>query len=124
MLSYIKKLLGFFGRGAGDISQWYVVNFDETEIVRDVSPPGRAGFKDQLEWSAIERVMFEATDFIESDVIYLFSRHRPESYEIPMDAQGADRLWYEILDRKLFDEDLAIEAAFSNGGLFVWPPDG
>ena len=90
MLSYIKKLLGLFGR-AGDISQWYVVSFDETEIARDVSPPGRAGFKDQLEWSAIERVVFEATDFIESDVIHLFSRHRPESYEIPMDATGADK---------------------------------
>ena len=124
MLSYIKKLLGFFSRGSGDISQWYVVNFDETEIVRDVSPPGRAGFKDQLEWSAIERIVFEATEPIVSDVLYLFSKHRPESYEIPMDATGADKLWYEILDRKLFDEDLAIEAAFSKGGLFVWPPAG
>ncbi|MEO9819254.1 MAG: hypothetical protein ABJ370_22905 [Paracoccaceae bacterium] len=122
MLHYIGKILGFLGRSHQDISEWYAVDFDETEISRDVSPPGRVAYKDQLEWNAIERVMFEATDFLESDAIYLFSKHRPESYLIPMDAKGADKLWYEILDRKLFDAELAIEAAVSEGGFFVWPP--
>ena len=89
----------------------------------DIRPPGRKNSSDRLKWSDINRVVFEASEFTESDSIYLFTNFRSESYLIPADARGADRLWEELLERKLFDPELAIEAALSGGGFYCWPPE-
>ena len=89
----------------------------------DVAPPLGKAYQDQLDWSDIERIVFEATDFMQSDTIYLFSKHRAESYAIPTEASGGNDLWDQILDRKLFGPELAIAAMLAETGYFVWPPE-
>ncbi|MCC6190870.1 MAG: hypothetical protein IT318_17750, partial [Anaerolineales bacterium] len=47
---------------------------------------------------------------------------RPESYAIPMQAGGGPELLQALIERGLFDAELAIQAAAASQGLFCWPP--
>jgi hypothetical protein len=67
-------------------------------------------------------VCFKAEEFLVSDGIYIFIEGRPQSYAIPLEARGGQELWSELIERGLFDAELAIQAATSTGGLFCWPP--
>jgi hypothetical protein len=58
-----------------------------------------------------------------SDGIYVFTRERPESYVIPVEASGGAHFFDELITRRLFGAELAIEAASTTEGLFCWPPD-
>lgn len=102
------------------VETWYQVHCDEAGVHRAAQPPGRPAWSDTLAWDAIVRVCLEMEGFLGSDTLYLFSRHRPESYAIPMLAEGASALIGELVKRGLLDGDLAIKAATSEG-LFCWP---
>lgn len=104
-----------------NLMDWYVVTFDDTHIYRNVQPPGQDGFADQLAWADITRICFEATDPMLSDDLYLFTSGREESCLIPLDGRGGAELWLAILERGLFDPELAIAAASSFSGMFCWP---
>jgi hypothetical protein len=104
-----------------ELSHWFHVRFDEHRVYRNVSPPGKPAWSDQFAWSDVVRVCFEAGDFLESDSLYIFTRQRPESYVIPMEAEGGQALLDEIIRRKLFPAELAIRAATATEGLFCWP---
>jgi hypothetical protein len=123
ILTAVSKFFNFGGQGSSELSEWYEVGFGEEQIWRDVRPPGKPAFQDRVYWKDIIRVVFEASDLGQSDCIFIYSNLRPESYAIPADAQGADHLWNEIVDRGLFDPDLAVEAALSSGGFYCWPPE-
>lgn len=103
--------------------EWFNVRFDDAQITLQVSPPGRPAWDAQIKWERIIRICFKAGGWDSSDELYLFTDERPESYLIPMIAVGADALWDEILHRKLFDAELAIEAASSSEKLFCWPSE-
>ena len=106
------------------IGEWFLVRFDEQRIELDVRPPGREAWQAATEWKSILRVCFETTDFVSPDTIYLFVEGREASYTIPTEATGGLELWNELIHRKLFDAELAIEAASTIGKLFCWPPGG
>ena len=105
-----------------DVETWYQVRFDDAGVHRAAQPPGRPAWSDTLAWDAIIRVCQEMEGWPGSDTLYLFSRHRPESYVIPMAAEGTPALIGELVKRGLLDGDLAIKAATSFG-VFCWPPE-
>ena len=105
------------------IGEWYFVTFDGERVSVRAEPPGKEAWAAELTWDSIERVCFKAEGLGVSDGIYVFTSARPESYAIPVEANGGGELWGEILRRKLFDAELAIEAATATTGLFCWPPD-
>ena len=105
-----------------DLHEWFTVRYDVSAIVLQVNPPGAAAWQAQIDWNRIVRVCFEAGDWYESDVVYLFTDERPESYAVPIEADGGQALWFEILDRKLFDAEMAIVAATATNELFCSPP--
>jgi hypothetical protein len=100
---------------------WYQVRFDESGITRDVRPPQKAAWQDEIAWQEIIRVCFKTQEFYESDEIYIFTRARPESYLIPTEAQGGQALLQELIRRGLFDAELAIQAMSTTNELFCWP---
>ncbi len=100
---------------------WYRVSFDEQRLYRNVAPPGRAAWGDALEWARIIRVCYQVGDFIDPDEIYLFSDERPESYLIPLSADGGKELFDEILRRQLLPGDLALQAMLTPETLVCWP---
>ncbi|MCC7358297.1 MAG: hypothetical protein IT317_02400 [Anaerolineales bacterium] len=104
------------------VETWYHVRFDDQGVHRAAQPPGREPWSDSLAWDAIVRVCLEMEGCLGSDSIYLFSRHRPESYAIPYEAAGSAELIGELVRRGLLDGRLAIEAA-SSEGRFCWPPE-
>ncbi|MBX7215314.1 MAG: hypothetical protein K1X39_15005 [Thermoflexales bacterium] len=104
------------------IETWYQVRFDEQGVHRAAQPPGAEPWSDSLAWADILRVCLEMEGFLGSDTLYLFSRHRPESYAIPYLADGSADLIGELVRRGLLDGQLAIRAATSEG-LFCWPPE-
>lgn len=106
-----------------DVSDWYAVDFDDEHIRLDVRPPGREPWEAEIGWADIVRVCFKAEDLFLSDGLYLFVRQRPESYAIPLEALGGAELWGAIVQRGLFDADLAIRAAMATNELFCWPPE-
>ena len=55
------------------------------------------------------------------DEVYFFTSLRPESYLVPMEASGAASLWGQVIERGLFDAELAILAASAIEGVFCWP---
>ena len=85
---------------------------------------GRTVGYDFVAWDDIVRVCLEVEAFVETEGLYLFSRHRPESYAIPMRAAGGPELLQAIIERGLFPAELAIEAASAAEGLFCWPAEG
>ena len=103
------------------LENWFSVHWDEEYIYRAVSPPGEEAWNDSFKWADIERICFEATDYMYSDDIYIFTTERPESYVIPIEAKGGSALWDLILSKKLFDAELAIKAATSTEGTYCWP---
>ena len=105
-----------------ELRDWYRVRFSDTGIQLDVSPPGKAAWQAVIAWADITRVCFKAEDGLASDGWYLFTKHRPESYAVPVEADGGDVLLDELLKRKLFDADLAIRAAMASDEVFCWPP--
>jgi len=106
------------------LREWFSVRFDDAGIDLRVDPPGAAGWEAIIAWKRIIRVCFEAGDLYESDAVYIFTDERPESYAIPIEADGGQALWFEILNRKLFDAKMAISAATATNKLFCCPePD-
>lgn len=103
------------------LENWFQVNWDDEYIYLNVSPPGKETWDDKFRWIDIEQICFEATDYMYSDDMYFFTTHRAESYVIPTEAKGGDDLWKLIIDKKLFDAELAIKAMTSSEGMFCWP---
>jgi hypothetical protein len=104
------------------LSEWFSVGFDEAAISLRVNPPGATPWQARIAWESIIRVCFEAGDWFESDTVYIFIDERPVSYAIPIDADGGQALWFEILERKLFDAEMAITASMATNELFCFPP--
>jgi hypothetical protein len=100
---------------------WYRVRFDQSGITREVKPPQKSAWQDEIAWPDILRVCFKTQDFYESDEIYIFTRERAESYLIPTEAQGGQALLQELICRGLFDAELAIQAMSTTNELFCWP---
>ncbi|MBC7901550.1 MAG: hypothetical protein H7070_16025 [Saprospiraceae bacterium] len=103
------------------LAEWFLVQFNAENIHVDARPPGRDGWQADIRWDSIVRVCFKTGDLLDSDEIYIFTDERSESYVIPTEAGGGIDLWYEIIGRKLFDAEIAIQAASSNGEVFCWP---
>ena len=108
----------------GPIKEWFHVTFDDKSINIHINAPGQEEQKASIIWSKITRVCFKTGDFLSPDEIYIFIDSRPESYLIPTEADGGADLWGEIIERKLFDAELAIKAATSpEDSLFCWPEE-
>ena len=106
----------------GPIEEWFHVTFDEDLIHIHIDIPDQEERRESFSWSEIIRVCFKTGDFMSPDEIYIFIESRPESYLIPTEADGGSLLWGEIIDRGLFDAELAIKAATSPADeLFCWP---
>ena len=105
------------------MEDWYKVYLNGETITIDVRPPGGEAWSVEINWSDIERICYKTADFLESDEIYLFVKGREESYLIPIEADGGTNLWFDIIERKLFDAELAIAAAVADeGAVNCWPP--
>ena len=86
--------------------------------------PEREVINDSIRWDDIVRICFKTGDFLSSDEILIFVKSREESYLIPTEADGGSSLWGEIIQRKLFDAELAIKAATAGEDeIFCWPQD-
>ena len=111
------------------LEDWFKVTYDDTNIYLDVHPADKKATKAQIPWADIIRVCFKPGDFISSDEIYIFTNQRPESYLIPTESFGGLSFWAEIINRGLFDAQLAIdvasniEAASKSEGVFCWPEE-
>ena len=103
------------------LNEWFFASFDDEAVYLEVRPPGAAVWNERIRWEKITRVCFKAGDFLESDEIYIFTDERPESRLIPVDANGGNALWNEILRRRLFDAELAVKAAVTEGEVFCTP---
>ena len=103
------------------MSEWFQVRFDDAVISLQVNPPKQESWVAQIKWERIVRICFNAGDLDNPDVIYIFTDERPESYSIPSEADIEGALWNEILRRKLFDAEVAIEAMSSTNKLFCCP---
>ena len=104
------------------LSDWFSAGFDDTGIALQVNPPGASAWQATIAWERVTRVCFEAGDWFESDTLYIFTDERPESYAIPIEADGGQALWVELLRRNLFDAGMAVAAAAATNELFCFPP--
>jgi len=102
---------------------WYHISFDEEYVYRNVDPPNQEGWNDKLRWEDIIRICYHLGDFLEPDELYIFTNEREESYLIPLEADGAQELWGKIIERNLFDAELAIKIMSKSDGLYCWPED-
>jgi hypothetical protein len=105
----------------GSIS-WFRVTMSDEAISLSVSAPGGPAWQAVIPWDSIIRVCFAAEGPLESDGLYIFTDLRPESWAIPIEADGGTDLLHELVRRRLFDARLAITAALALSGLFCWPP--
>jgi hypothetical protein len=104
------------------LDEWFFVRYDDTGFTMEGHPPGGDAWKIAITWDDIIRVCFAPGDLFDQDEIYVFTKHRPQSYVIPTGASGALELWNQLIECELFDAQLAIEAATKGEGLYCWPP--
>lgn len=105
------------------VSEWFVVSFDDNQIHLKAAPPGGEAWTADFDWKSIERIVYKCEDF-GSDGMYLFVQGREASYAIPTEAKGGMDLWFKIIDRGVFDPELAVKASMGSAGeVFVWPPE-
>lgn len=100
---------------------WFVVTTDDRSIYLSVSAPGQEAWRDSIPWEAVIQVCIE-TDPEISNALYIFTRFRPESWVVPVEAAGGRELLDELVRRGMFHASLAEEAAQTPSGLFCWPP--
>ena len=105
-----------------ELRMWFHVRVSDGGIQLDVAPPGKEAWHALLSWSDIVRVCYKVEGYGMSDAWYLFTQQRPESYAVPVEADGGGALLDELLKRKLFDAQLVTQAAMALGGVFCWPP--
>lgn len=106
-----------------ELRDWFRVRYSDAAIHLDVTPPGDKAWHAEILWADIIRVCFKVEDPFEScSGWYLFTSHRPESYAIPVEADGGELMLDELFKHKLFDAELAIQAAMALDGVFCWPP--
>ncbi len=120
-MKFLRNLIGRIFAPSKPLDEWFEVTFDDVEVYVNAAPPGREPWSQQFRWDEIERICFKAEGFDLSDGIYVFTSQRPESFVIPTEAKGGGRFWSEIIDRNLFDAELAIQAASATSGTFCWP---
>lgn len=120
MLRWLRSLTN--RKSVPPLSEWFHVAWDSRSVNLDVHPPDSQQWRASFEWSDVTRVCFKAEDPWMSDGIYVFVSGRAESYAIPIEADGGARFWDEILNRGLFDSDLATDAIRAVEGVFCWPP--
>ncbi|MGY5852687.1 MAG: hypothetical protein RTU92_03890 [Candidatus Thorarchaeota archaeon] len=107
-----------------ELSDWFHVTINDEHIQLRVEPPGGKGYKASIAWKSIIRVCFIPGDFMTTDEIYIFVQERPESYVIPTEADGGLDVWNAIIEKGLFDAELAIKVASEiDGKLHCWPQD-
>jgi len=99
---------------------WYIVVFDETGFTRRVAPPGGEAWTDSVTWDEIVRVCLEMEGLYGSDSLFVFTATRPESYQMPLQAESVQALLSELIQRRLFDAQLAIDATLGEG-VYCWP---
>ena len=103
-------------------SQWFHVEFDESLVVMRATPPAKQSWDQSFPWSSVTRVCFKDEGPFASDGIYVFTSLRPESFVVPIEANGGDAFFQALVARGLFPEDLAGKAITStDGGLYCWP---
>lgn len=122
IIHLIKMLLSKSYRESVELENWFVVTWDDDYIYRHVSPPIGDGYDDKFRWADIERVCFEANYPPESDNLYFFTNQRRESYTIPTEAKNGGELWLLVIEKGMFDEQLAKTAMTSPAGIFFYPP--
>ena len=106
------------------LQDWFHVSCNNDGFNIDKQASGYDHHVDHVLWGDIIRICFVPAEyFFDQDEIYIFTKHQPESYLIPLETDGALELWHMIIELDLFDAKLAIKAACSSGGLFVWPPN-
>ena len=106
-----------------ELADWYQVRCDQTGFTRTAQPPGAEAWSDQVRWADIVRVCLEVEDFVTTEALYVFTNERPESFAIPMQADGGPELLQALIERGLFEAQMAIEAASAEAGLFCWPAE-
>lgn len=106
-----------------NLSDWLHVKFDENRVHMKADPRDRPGWEQSFDWKSIIRICFENGDWMSSDTIYVFTDAREESYVIPTQADGGAEFWSEVIRRKLFDTELAIEMATQSEGFACFPPE-
>jgi hypothetical protein len=101
---------------------WFCVTMSDDAISLSVIAAGRPAWRTAIPWDSIIRVCFAAEGPFDSDGIYIFTDLRPESWAVPVEADGGADLLSELMRRGLFNEELAIKAAQALSDLFCWPP--
>jgi len=105
------------------LADWFKVELSDEGMLLDVRPPGKSAWKQSFPWSSVQRVCFRSEDFTVSDELYIFTSLRPESFLIPTEAAGGDKLMDELIRRGLFPAEVAIQAARApEGEILCWPP--
>ncbi len=102
---------------------WFNVTCEAEAIHLSVRPPGQDSWSVDIPWEAIVRVCVRAEDLDASDGLYVFTDLGEESVAIPLEAIGGKELLVELVQRGLYDENLAVLATIAGIGLFCWPPD-
>ena len=104
------------------LSEWFTVKFDDIRVMMSAQPPGNQAWEQSFLWSDVIRICFKSEGLLASDGVYVFTSKRPESFVIPIEANGGAEFWSEVLERGLFPPDLAIKAAaLPEGALSCWP---
>jgi len=104
-------------------AEWYFVEFDEQRVVLRASPPGQKAWEQSFLWASVIRVCFKDEGPYASDVIYVFTSERTESFVVPTEAKGGGDFFGAIASRGLFPPAIMAKAISStDGGLYCWPP--
>lgn len=108
---------------------WNAVSFDNEYVYRQGTLPTYRKFfikvnqkavQSNIKWSHISQVCFYSKGLYNPAEMKLVESFR-NTYIIPIDTKGGNELWTEIINRGLFDKELATEVMVSAIGEYCSP---
>ncbi|RMG24233.1 MAG: hypothetical protein D6732_23930 [Methanobacteriota archaeon] len=100
---------------------WFCCSLAEDGVHLSVNRPDNDHWDASFSWKQITKVCFKATDIYSVDVIRIYLDDGTH-YDIPLEAEGGYNLWEQLIDRGLFDSELAAQLRFAENEIRCWPP--
>ena len=100
---------------------WFSCHLTDEGVQLSVQEPNNKPWDVSFMWNEISKVCFKAADLYSVDVLRIYlqdDRH----YDIPLEAEGGYALWEKLIEKGLFDEEVAAELRFAENEIRCWPP--
>ena len=121
MFGWLKKR---FSNRSKKISDFVVVEFDDTTVNVRVLEYWSDDWNQTFQWADVRRTCFKDEGLYKSDLVFFTIAGREKPIAVPTEAKNGNEFFGEVCNRGLLPEHIWRKAVGStNGAMYCWPED-